>query len=130
MKFKLFEIFIAILVVFVFILVMKIFIYFLKKENNYFKRNKKRGTALIVGYDSESSGCDVRFSVKLLNYENINIYNLKGLYNVKKAGGTLDERYPNFKIGDEVKVLYAKKIIFGKEWYDIRLDYEQYKYPN
>lgn len=56
-------------------------------------------------------------------------YNLKGIYNVKKMDGSLDERYPHFSIGDEVKVLYAKKKVLGIELLDVRLDRSQYDYP-
>ena len=85
---------------------------------------------MIVGYDSESTSANVRFSVKVLNSDDKHSYNLKGVYNVKKIDGSLDERYPHFSIGDEVKVIYAEKKTLGIEILDVRLDRSQYNYPN
>lgn len=80
-----------------------------KKSNDYFKKSGQTGTAVIVGYDSESTSTNVRLSVKVLNSADEHSYNLKGIYNVKKIDGSLDERYPHFSIGDEVKKLFMQK---------------------
>lgn len=100
-----------------------------KKSNDYLKKSGQTGTAVIVGYDSESTSTNVRLSVKVLNSDDEHSYNLKGIYNVKKIDGSLDERYPHFSIGDEVKVIYAKKKTLGIEMLDIRIDQSQYDYP-
>ena len=100
-----------------------------KKSNNYFKDNKQTGTAIIVGYGSQSTNRDVDFLVNVINSGYEKDYNLKGVYNVKKIDGSLDERYPHFSIGDEVKVIYAKKKTLGIELLDVRLDRSQYDYP-
>ena len=106
-----------------------IVIKYIKKSNDFFKENGQTGTAVIVGYDSESTSANVRFSIKVLNSDDEHSYNLKGVYNVKKIDGSLDERYPHFSIGDEVKVIYAKKKTLGIDLLDVRLDRSQYDYP-
>lgn len=121
---------IILFVVAVFLIVVIIIVAAHKKENNAHADNQKSGVAVIVGYDSESTSRDVRFSVRVIDSGDENTYNLKGVYNVKKPDGSLDERYPHFSIGDEVKVTYSKKKTFGIEMLDVRIDRSQYDYPN
>ena len=121
---------IILFVVAVFLIVVIIIVAAHKKENNAHADNQKSGVAVIVGYDSESTSRDVRFSVRVIDSGDENTYNLKGVYNVKKPEGSLDEGYPHFSIGDEVKVTYSKKKTFGIEMLDVRIDRSQYDYPN
>ena len=100
-----------------------------KKNNSTFDKNKKTGIAKIIGYDDESDSYETVFLVKLINTEFNGIYNLNGLYNVKKKNGDLDYNYPFFKIGDEVKVLYALKNTFGIKSVEVRLNCDCYDYP-
>lgn len=121
----LFIVAIIVLLIVIGIIVIK----YIKKSNDYFKENGQTGTAVIVGYGSESTSRDVDFLVNVIGSGYKKDYNLKGVYNVKKLDGSLDERYPHFSIGDEVKVIYAKKKTLGIEMLDVRLDRSQYDYP-
>lgn len=121
----LFIVAIIVLLIVIGIIVIK----YVKKSNDYFKENGQTGTAVIVGYGSESTSRDVDFLVNVIGSGYKKDYNLKGVYNVKKLDGSLDERYPHFSIGDEVKVIYAKKKTLGIELLDVRLDRSQYDYP-
>ena len=85
---------IILFVVAVFLIVVIIIVAAHKKENNAHADNQKSGVAVIVGYDSESTSRDVRFSVRVIDSGDENTYNLKGVYNVKKLDGSLDEGYP------------------------------------
>lgn len=122
--------FVVLLFVFLVLFTVVVTVVAVKKSNNQHNENALRATAVIVGYDSESTSGDVRFSVKVIDSGDENTYNLKGVYNVKKLEGSLDERYPHFSIGDEVKVTYSKKKTFGIEMLDVRIDRSQYDYPN
>lgn len=55
-----------------------------KKSNNYFKDNAQTGTAVIVGYGSQSTNRDVDFLVNVIGSGYEKDYNLNGVYNVKK----------------------------------------------
>ena len=119
-----------IIVVLSFAIAITFIVKYAKKENREYNDLAKPGIAIIDGYGSETSSDDVSFCVKVLDSDKNHSYTLKGVYNVKKFNGELDERYPHFKIGDEVKVMYYKKKTFGLEMLDVRLDTSQYDYPS
>ena len=118
----------AVFIIFVFVIAIAIPIIFAKKEHNYFDKNKRTGTAEIIGYDSESSASKIIFTVKGLDDQEHYEYhaNLKGIYNVKTFKGTLDNKHPIFKIGDIVQVEYAQKKVLGVKFYDVRLKDDEY----
>ena len=82
----------VIFVVLLFIIAIAVTIVFAKKGNKYFEENKKQGTAIIVGYNSQTTERHIAFSVKIKELENDEIYLLKGRYNVKTIKG-IDFQY-------------------------------------
>lgn len=90
-------------------------------------QNMRRGQAVIVGYDSESTASRIIYSVKLINAGDGGTYNLQGVYNMRKADGTFREDRPCFKIGDTVEVKYAP-FKFGKmQGMDVHLYQDAYR---
>lgn len=122
--------FVVLLFVFLVLFTVVITVVSVKRSNEQHNKNALDGTAVIVGYGSQSTNRDVDFLVNVIDSGYKKDYNLKGVYNVKKLDGSLDERYPHFSIGDEVKVTYSKKKAFGIEMLDVRIDRSQYDYPN
>ena len=113
-------------VIFVFVFAIAMIVTFAKKGNKYFEENKKKGTAIIKGYNSQSTERFTVFDVELQGEDSNALHNLKGGYNVKSFDGTIDKKFPWFNNGDEVKVEYTQKKILGFRYYEVRLDEDYY----
>ena len=121
---------IILFVIIIFLIIIGVTVYIVKNGNNYFENNKVYGTAIIIGYATNSTSSNVKYMVKVLNSGDDNQYNLKGVYNVKSIDGSLNSEYPHFSIGDRVEVEYAKRKIAGIDLLDVRIRRELYDYPN